>query len=85
MQSAKNKKSVFARMQSLYSHVLEIPSYEMIQLIETHPACSLLAELLETRNVDFMILHGAVEAKCPHVLIEALVQIFPNQSTTRAF
>jgi hypothetical protein len=76
-------KFILLKMAAKYNHVLEIRIDEMIQLIETHPACSLLAELLETRNDDF-ILHGALEAKCPHVLIEALVQNLSKPSTTRA-
>jgi hypothetical protein len=49
-----------------------------ITLLESHPVCSVLAWRLEPGR-DAFILHRALEAKCPHVLIEALVQIFQDQ------
>ena len=65
-------------MATNYNHVPKIPSDEMIALVESHPACTALAPRLEPGN-DAFILHQALAAQCPHVLVEALVHIFPNQ------
>ena len=61
-----------------YNHVPQVPSDEMIAVVESHPVCTVLAPRLEPGN-DAFILHHALAAHCPLVLIEALVQIFPNQ------
>ena len=71
-------KKVLLKMVTNYNHVPQVPSDEMIAVVESHPVCTVLAPRLEPGN-DAFILHHALEAKCPHVLIEALVQIFPNQ------
>lgn len=51
----------------------------MIAMVESHPACALLTPGLEPGRKDPFILHKALVAKCPPVLVEALVQVFPNQ------
>lgn len=44
----------------------------------SHPVCQVLAQGLEPGK-DYLILHQALAAKCPLVLVEALAQVFPNQ------
>ena len=69
---------VLLKLAEYYNHVSKVPSDEMIKVIESHPVCTILAQKLEHGHADF-ILHQALEAKCPLVLVEALVEVFPNQ------
>jgi hypothetical protein len=55
----------------------------MIEVVEFHPACTVLARWLELGNNDFII-HEALEANYPTVLVEALVYIFPQQVEQQA-
>jgi ankyrin repeat protein len=73
-----NAKSVLLKLAANYNHVPKVPNDATITLLESHPVCSVLAWRLEPGR-DAFILHRALEAKCPHVLIEALVQIFQDQ------
>jgi hypothetical protein len=73
-----NAKAVLLKLVQNYNHVPKLPSDDVTALIESHPACTVLAPRLEPDN-DAFILHQALKAKCPFTLVEALVQVFPNQ------
>jgi hypothetical protein len=73
-----NAKSVLLKLAANYNHVPKVPNDATIAILGSHPVCTVLAPRLEPGHDDF-ILHRAFEAKCPHVLVEALVQIFQNQ------
>ena len=74
----RNAKIVLLKLVANYNHVPKVPSDEMIAVIETHPVCTALAPRLEPGE-DAFILHHALAAQCPFVLVEALLEIFPNQ------
>jgi hypothetical protein len=71
-------KAVFLKLVKNYNHVPKVPNDATITILESHPVCTVLAPRLEPGR-DAFILHRALEAKCPHVLVEALAQVFPNQ------
>jgi hypothetical protein len=73
-----NAKIVLLKLAANYNHVPKVPNDATIAILESHPVCTVLAPRLEPGR-DAFILHRALEAKCPHVLAEALVQIFQNQ------
>jgi ankyrin repeat protein len=73
-----NAKSVLLKLAANYNHVPKVPNDATIAILESHSVCTVLAPRLEPGR-DAFILHRALGAKCPHVLVEALVQIFQNQ------
>jgi hypothetical protein len=73
-----NAKSVLLKLASNYNHVPKVPNDATIAIVESHPVCTVLAPRLEPGR-DAFVLHRALEAKCPHVLAEALVQVFQTQ------
>jgi ankyrin repeat protein len=73
-----NAKRVLLKLAANYNHVPKVPNDATITILESHPVCTVLARRLEPGR-DAFILHRALEAKCPHVLVEALVQIFQDQ------
>jgi ankyrin repeat protein len=73
-----NAKAVLLKLAANYNHVLMVPNDATITVLESHPVCTVLAPRLEPGR-DTFILHQALEAKCPHVLVEILMQIFQNQ------
>ena len=73
-----NAKAVLLKLAANYNHVLMVPNDATITVLESHPVCTVLAPRLEPGR-DTFILHQALEAKCPHVLVEALMQIFQDQ------
>ena len=73
-----NAKIVLLKLAADYNHIPNVPNYATIAILESHPVWPVLAPRLEPGR-DAFILHHALEAKCPHVLVEALVQIFQNQ------
>ena len=74
-----NAKIFLLKLAQNYNHVPKVPSNdEMITTVESHPVCTMLAPRLEPGK-DTFIVHKALAAKCPQVLVQALVEIFPNQ------
>jgi hypothetical protein len=73
-----NAKIVLLKLAANYNHVPKVPNDATIAIVESHPVCTVLAPRLEPGR-DAFVLHRALEAKCPHVLAEAFVQIFQNQ------
>jgi hypothetical protein len=75
-----NAKAVLLKLAANYNHVPKLPmdDDDVTALIESHPACTVLAQRLEHGD-DTFILHQALEAMCPFVLVKALVEVFPNQ------
>jgi hypothetical protein len=73
-----NAKAVLLKLAANYNHVPKVPNDATFTLLESHPVCSVLAWRLEPGR-DAFILHRALEAKCPHVLVEGLMQIFQDQ------
>lgn len=78
-----NAKAVILKMAQYYNHLPKLPNDAMIEVVEFHPACTVLARRLELGNNDFII-HEALEANYPTVLVEALVYIFPQQVEQQA-
>jgi hypothetical protein len=78
-----NAKAVILKMAQYYNHLPKLPNDAMIEVVEFHPACTVLAQRLELGNNDFII-HEALEANYPMVLVEALVYIFPQQVEQQA-
>jgi hypothetical protein len=78
-----NPKAVILKMAQYYNHLPKLPNDAMIEVVEFHPACMVLARQLEPGNHDFII-HEALEANYPTVLVEALVYIFPQQVEQQA-
>ncbi len=76
------KDSPILTLAANYNHVPMVPNDTTIAiLLESHPGCTVLAQRLEPA-LDSFILHApslGSKSKCPRVLIDALVQIFPNQ------
>ena len=63
-----------------FGHLPPRPSDEEITLIESRQlACKVLMRRLRRGHRNDFILHDALEAGCPLVFIQSLVQIFPNQ------
>ena len=58
-----------------YNHVPQVPSDEMIAIVEHSPACAVLAPRLEPGNDDF-ILHHALAAHCPLSSLKLLCKSF---------
>jgi ankyrin repeat protein len=77
-QYGQDAKSVLLKLVKNYNHIPKLPSDDVTALIESHPACTVLSPRLEPDN-DAFILHQALKAKCPFTLVDALVQVFPNQ------
>jgi ankyrin repeat protein len=73
-----NAKIVLLKLAANYNHVPKVPNDATIAIVEFHPVCTVLAPRLEPDR-DAFVLHRALEAKCPHVLAEALVQVFQTQ------
>jgi hypothetical protein len=74
-----NAKAVLLKLVQNYNHFPKLPSDDVTALIESHPACTVLAPRLEPNNEAFILQHQALKAKCPFTLVEALAQVFPNQ------
>mmetsp|Transcript_2528 Transcript_2528/g.4594 ORF Transcript_2528/g.4594 Transcript_2528/m.4594 type:complete len:369 (-) Transcript_2528:106-1212(-) len=73
-----NEKAVLLKLAANYNYVPKVPNDATITILESHPVCTVLARRLEPGR-DAFILHRALKAKCPHVLVEALMQIFQSQ------
>mmetsp|Transcript_13051 Transcript_13051/g.23645 ORF Transcript_13051/g.23645 Transcript_13051/m.23645 type:complete len:101 (+) Transcript_13051:916-1218(+) len=78
-----NAKAVILKMAQYYNHLPKLPNDAMIEVVEFHPACTVLSRRLELGNNDFII-HEALEANYPTVLVEALVYIIPQQVEQQA-
>jgi hypothetical protein len=75
-----NAKEVLLKLAVNYNYVPMIPSDEvMIAEIESHPSCGVLAPKLEPGKDQF-VLHQALAAKCPLLLVHALLKVSPDQT-----
>ena len=54
-------KIVLMKMATLYNHVPQVPSDEMIAIIDSSPACAVLAPRLEPGNDAFILHHALAE------------------------
>jgi hypothetical protein len=73
-----NAKRVLIKLTKYYEYVLKLPNDATIAAVQSHPACRVVAPKLE-RGRDHFVLHHALEAHCPLVLVKALIEVFQNQ------
>jgi hypothetical protein len=73
-----NAKRVLIKLTKYYEYVLKLPNDAMIAAVQSHPACGFVAPKLEPGH-DHFILHHAMEAHCPLVLVKVLMEEFQNQ------
>jgi hypothetical protein len=73
-----NAKRVLIKLTKYYEYVLKLPNDATIAAVQSHPACGVVAPKLE-RGRDHFVLHHALEAHCPLVLVKALMEVFQNQ------
>jgi hypothetical protein len=73
-----NAKRVLVKLTKYYEYVLKLPNDATIAAVQSHQACGVVAPKLE-RGRDHFVLHHALEAHCPLVLVKALMEVFQNQ------